>query len=113
MNSKQTQRKIISELITAKLSIQDPDDWCQGQYRDGGKSCAIGALPGVYKMDGAYYQSLIAMECLEYLKNAGPRNLKKASRVVTVNDVKGHAAVMRMYGRAIVQAEADLRKIQK
>ena len=105
------QRTPVEILKAARERIADPERWCQKAYARGksgrvdieeGRAaqqwCAIGAV-------GSIAFSRQAYEAKDHLQVAADRLF--STSIITVNDVHGHEAVLRVYDAAIADAEAQ------
>ena len=88
-------------LRQARALIADPKRWCQRVGRMDERRCALTALEDVYRHNSAAVHD----RATDYLYHAAKGVVGRES-VIAVNDIHGHAAVLRMYDEAIRLAEA-------
>lgn len=88
---------IAKELIEAKARISDINNWCIGETRnERGQMCAFGA---VGQIDFLKLTELLDKAAIELYGYVPPGNFHRPAAYV--NDHIGHAAVMKVYDRAI------------
>lgn len=88
-------------LRQARALIADPKRWCQRVGRSGERRCALTALKDAYRRDS----EAVHWRAIDYLYHAAKAVVGRES-VIHVNDIYGHATVLRMYDEAIRLAEA-------
>lgn len=88
---------LAKELVEGKAKIADRSNWCTGIYQDKyGRMCAYGAI-GIHNSRVTDASRLLCQVALELYRET----------IITVNDTRGHEAVMRVYDEAIRRAMND------
>lgn len=97
-------------LQKARARIEDPARWCQGRHWNDDKSrcCAVGAI-GLEAETGNLRAGLCsaAQGFLDAAARAAFAPPPHGLGAAWVNDTFGHAAVLRMFDRAIELAQAE------
>lgn len=93
---------VTANLIKARELIADERNWLQGRSRDENDNrCSIGMIGkvlGVCDVSKVPEIAVLRAAALEMIKRSDDHI---CTPIIEINDVLGHAAVMRMFDRAI------------
>lgn len=103
----------VKRLETAKHLIDNPDNWCQREYRKGNKMCATAALSWVMYRGDPYMFAIDPSRAADMLREAAEeigRSIFKLPDLspMYINDRTDHETVMRMFDLAIEKAKHSI-----
>jgi hypothetical protein len=90
---------VAKALLKGKSRIENIENWTQGVMHRGNRHCAIGAMQDLGTQD--------YLGACRFLRRAALDLFPQYAETVLVNDMFGHAAVMAMYDRAILDAISE------